>query len=94
MQNPLEAPRPIADDGPAPARSVRDFRIPAPSSAAATDELGAYLRQIVCIHAKMFEKLLFDQRTMSHELADLFEEVGTSYLQFSEMLAALQPSGR
>jgi hypothetical protein len=87
MQSPLQAGRPIANDEPAQI-------IPAPSSAAATDMLGAYLRQVVSIHTKMFEKLLFDQRAMSHELADLFEEAGTSYLQLSEMISMIQPSAR
>jgi hypothetical protein len=62
------------------------------SSAAATDMLNAYLRQVVSIHTKMFGKLLFDRHDIAHELAALFEEVGESYLRLCEMISTIQSS--
>jgi hypothetical protein len=45
------------------------------------------LRQIVTIHIAMFQKLLFEDEELPLELADLFEDVGNSYLGISEQIS-------
>jgi len=45
------------------------------------------LRQIVSIHLAMFQKLLFQDEELPLELADLFEDVGNSYLGLSEQIS-------
>jgi hypothetical protein len=45
------------------------------------------LRQIVTIHIAMFQKLLFEDEELALELADLFEDVGNSYIGISEQIS-------
>jgi len=46
-----------------------------------------YMKQVVAIHQVMFEKLLFDEdAAMNLDLAELFHDVGTTYLQISERI--------
>jgi len=45
------------------------------------------LRQIVTTHLAMFQKLLFQDEELPLELADLFEDVGNSYLGLSEQIS-------
>jgi hypothetical protein len=46
-----------------------------------------YLKQVVSIHQAMFARLLFDDdATVGPELAELFEDIGRTYLQISEQI--------
>jgi hypothetical protein len=46
-----------------------------------------YLKQVVMIHQAMFEKLLFDQdAAVGLDLAELFHDAGTTYLQISKRI--------
>ena len=46
-----------------------------------------HLRQVVAIHQAMFQKLLFEEdSTMGPDLAELFQDVGKTYLQISEQI--------
>jgi len=46
-----------------------------------------YLKQVVAIHQAMFEKLLFaEDAAVSPNLAELFHDAGTTYLQISERI--------
>jgi hypothetical protein len=45
------------------------------------------MKQVVAIHQAMFEKLLFDDgAAVSLDLAELFRDAGTTYLQISERI--------
>jgi hypothetical protein len=45
------------------------------------------MKQVVAIHQAMFEKLLFDEDTAaSLDLAELFHDAGSTYLQISERI--------
>lgn len=47
----------------------------------------SYLKQVVSIHQAMFAKLLFDEdSTVGPELAELFQDIGRTYLQISEQI--------
>lgn len=46
-----------------------------------------YLKQVVSIHQAMLARLLFDDdATVGPELAELFEDIGRTYLQISEQI--------
>lgn len=46
-----------------------------------------HMKQVVTIHQSMFEKLLFDKNAAENlELAELFHDVGRTYLQISERI--------
>jgi hypothetical protein len=46
------------------------------------------LKQVVSIHRVMFEKLLFEESSAAGpELAELFEDVGKTYLQIAERIS-------
>jgi hypothetical protein len=47
-----------------------------------------HLQQIVSIHQSMFQKLLFEQHTaVDRDLAELFQDVGKTYLRISERIS-------
>lgn len=47
----------------------------------------AYLMQVVSIHRVMFDRLLFEQNgALGPDLADLFQDVGKTYLQISKRI--------
>src|SRR4051812_29637013 len=49
--------------------------------------LRSYLKQVVSIHQAMFDKLLFAEDTaLGPDLAELFEDVGKTYLLLSERI--------
>ncbi|MGB8278897.1 MAG: hypothetical protein WCF20_13325 [Methylovirgula sp.] len=48
--------------------------------------LSVRLREIVGIHNVMFQRLLFEQPVMAVLLAELFRDVGETYLEISESL--------
>jgi hypothetical protein len=46
-----------------------------------------HLRQVVAIHQAMFQKLLFEEESaVGLELAELFNDVGKTYLQIAERI--------
>lgn len=46
-----------------------------------------HLRQVVAIHQAMFQKLLFEEDLpMGPDLAELFQDVGKTYLRISEQI--------
>jgi hypothetical protein len=48
----------------------------------------SHLKQVVSIHRAMFEKLLFEEdSTVGPELAELFEDVGKTYLKLAEHIS-------
>ena len=52
-----------------------------------------YLKQVVVIHQAMFERLLFaEDATVNPDLADLFHDVGRTYLQIAERINATRLS--
>ena len=53
------------------------------------DFFRSHLKQLVSIHRVMFEKLLFEEDTdVGPELAELFQDAGTTYLQIAERISA------
>ena len=47
-----------------------------------------HLKQVVTIHQAMFEKLLFEEDlAVGLDLAELFQEVGKTYLEISERIS-------
>jgi hypothetical protein len=51
------------------------------------DFFRSYLKEVVTIHRAMFEKLLFEEDTaVGPELAELFRDVGQTYLRISEQI--------
>lgn len=55
---------------------------------ALVDFYRSHLQQVVSIHEAMFQKLLFeDSETVGLDLAELFEEVGKTYLRISEQIS-------
>ena len=47
----------------------------------------SHLKDVVTIHQTMFEKLLFEEdTTVGPELAELFRDVGKTYLRISEQI--------
>jgi len=52
------------------------------------------LRGIVSTHRAMFEKLLFQNEKLPLELADLFEDVGNTYLDISDRISDLHRLGK
>jgi hypothetical protein len=52
------------------------------------DFFRAHLKQVVSIHRVMFEKLLFEEDSaVGLELAELFQDVGETYLKLSERIS-------
>ena len=52
------------------------------------DFLRAHLKQTVAIHQAMFQKLLFEEdAAVGPELAELFRDVGKTYLRISERIS-------
>lgn len=49
--------------------------------------LRSHLTQVVSIHRVMFEKLLFESKGVPLELSELLEDVGNTYLEFSERIS-------
>lgn len=48
----------------------------------------AHLRQVVTIHQAMFQKLLFEEDAVpGTTLAELFRDVGKTYLRISEQIS-------
>jgi hypothetical protein len=47
----------------------------------------AYLQQVVTLHTAMFQKLLFEGEGLPLELAELFEDVGNTYISVSESIS-------
>lgn len=48
-----------------------------------------HLREVVTIHQAMFQKLLFEEdAAIGLDLADLFQDVGKTYLQISERISS------
>jgi hypothetical protein len=48
----------------------------------------SYLKQVVTIHQAMFQKLLFEEdAAVGLDLAELFQDVGKTYLQISERIS-------
>jgi hypothetical protein len=48
----------------------------------------SHLKQVVAIHQAMFQKLLFEEdAAVGAELAELFEDVGKTYLEISERIS-------
>ena len=48
----------------------------------------SHLRQVVTIHQAMFQRLLFDEDTpVGTDLAELFQDVGKTYLRISEQIS-------
>ncbi len=52
------------------------------------DRFHAHLQQVVALHTAMFDKLLFQSDDIPLSLAELFEDVGNTYLRFSEGLTS------
>jgi hypothetical protein len=48
----------------------------------------SHLKQLVAIHQAMFQKLLFEEDSaVGLELAELFNDVGKTYLQIAERIS-------
>ncbi len=48
----------------------------------------SHLKQVVSIHQAMFQKLLFEEDSaVALELAELFQDVGRTYLQISKQIS-------
>jgi hypothetical protein len=46
------------------------------------------LKQVVAIHQAMFQKLLFEENSaIGPDLAELFQDVGKTYLKISERIS-------
>jgi hypothetical protein len=52
------------------------------------DFFRSHLQQVVSIHQAMFQKLLFEEKsTVDLDLAELFQDVGKTYLRISERIS-------
>lgn len=52
------------------------------------DFFRSHLRQVVTIHQSMFQKLLFEEDDdVGMDLAELFKDVGKTYLRISERIS-------
>jgi len=52
------------------------------------DFFRSHLRQVVTIHQSMFQKLLFEEdNDVGTDLAELFKDVGKTYLRISERIS-------
>lgn len=52
------------------------------------DFFRSHLRQVVTIHQSMFQKLLFEEDdAIGMDLAELFRDVGKTYLRISERIS-------
>ena len=52
------------------------------------DFFRSHLKQVVAIHQAMFQKLLFEEdAAVGSELAELFQDVGNTYLRISEQIS-------
>lgn len=52
------------------------------------DFLRSHLQEMVALHQSMFQKLLFEEDgTVSPDLAELFHDVGKTYLRVSERIS-------
>ena len=52
------------------------------------DFFRSHLRQVVTIHQSMFQKLLFEEDDdVGTDLAELFKDVGKTYLRISERIS-------
>jgi hypothetical protein len=56
-------------------------------NAAVIEFFRSYLKQVVRVHYAMFEKLLFAEKGVPLELAELFEDAGNTYLNISEQIS-------
>ena len=61
----------------------------APDAAAAGEELRSYVRRVVVLHHAMLDRLLFGESELGPELAELFEDAGHAYIEFSAMISEL-----
>lgn len=60
--------------------------IPKSSADWMNEPFHARLRELVSIHNAMFQRLLFERPSSARELADLFHDIGKTYLEISEGL--------
>ena len=52
------------------------------------DFFRSHLRQVVTIHQSMFQKLLFEEDDdVGTDLAELFKDIGKTYLRISEHIS-------
>ena len=59
-----------------------------PRAGIVVDFFRAHLKQVVSIHRVMFEKLLFEEDSaVGPELAELFQDVGDTYLKISKRIS-------
>jgi hypothetical protein len=69
-------------------RCQRTIAGPARGVGVVVDFYRSHLRQIVTIHNAMFQKLLFDEDAVTEmALAELFRDVGKTYLQISQQIS-------
>ena len=73
-------------------RSERGVRKPSSDltygASITVDFYRSHLKQVVAIHRAMFQKLLFEEdAAVSIELAELFQDVGRTYLQIAERIS-------
>lgn len=48
----------------------------------------SYLKQVVTIHQAMLQKLLFEEdAAVTSDLAELFQDIGKTYLKISEQIS-------
>lgn len=74
-------------------QSMRLPHVP-PDRDFALQSLQAHLKQVVVLHHAMFEKLLFQERGVPPELAQVFDDAGRTYLQIArEIERHYAPSG-
>jgi len=53
----------------------------------------AHLKQVVTIHQAMLQKLLFEEESaVGEDLAELFQDIGQTYLRISERISENCPS--
>ena len=69
-----------------------DFDINVPHSNEDVSYIHRNLREIVNIHEKQFEKLLYKPEEIPLELAELLEQVGNRYLDFSVEISDIRQS--
>ena len=53
------------------------------------DYFQSYLQQVVTLHSATFQKLLFEADGVPLEMAELFEDVGNTYIGISESISRL-----
>jgi hypothetical protein len=76
------------------ASSAEIRAVAVPETNPSVQALRVSLMDAITLHALIFEKLLFQGRDLPLDLAELLEDVGNTYINFSESISRLHLARR